>query len=242
MAYTPFNEVARAIRGNSNQDGIDTRAYTNILQGIEIRDPLKVKRGVLPKMSMRSIRVDQDGFLDNTIEANDLGQNVHVSTTNFVDTTEKWTPTQIIQNNLASTFLNELVTSQLKDEENDGEISVFSPNGLEVPFTARGTKSSIFGADSYRGWQPVDSKYQFIAGEDEFLDGQETILQIAVPQIQTLNFQSSLPFDDNDVDDTDRFGINILNQNVNLYDRYAAGGFVYSGNDRDSIAFGGLKG
>ena len=242
MSYTPFNENAHVVRGNSNQDGIDIRPIANVMQGIEIRDPLRLRKGVLPRVGMRAIRVDNAGFLDNSIEINDFGQRVKASTTHFVDTTERWTPTQILQGNLTPGFLEELATQQAIDEKNDGEVSIFEPDGVEVPFTARGTKSSVFSADSYRGWQPVDSKYQFIAGEDEFLDGQETILQIAVPQIQTLNFQSSLPFDDNDVDDTDRFGINILNQNVNLYDRYAAGGFVYSGNDRDSIAFGGLKG
>lgn len=242
MSYTPFNEIARPNRGNSNQDGIDTRLYTNIMQGIEIRDPLKLRRGILPKIGMKSIRVDQDGFLDNTIEVNDLGQSFKASTTNFVDTTEKWSPVQIIQDNLAPEFLNELATEQQKNEQNDGEINIFSPNGLEVPFTARGTKSSVFSADSYRGWQPLDVKYQMLTSEDEFLDGQDVILQIAVPQIQSINFQTVLPYDDNDADETDRLGINILNQEVDLYNRYAASGFVYESNVRDSIAFGGLKG
>ena len=242
MSYTPFNENAPVVRGNSNQDGIDIRPIANVMQGIEIRDPLRLRKGVLPRVGMRAIRVDNAGFLDNSIEINDFGQRVKASTTHFVDTTERWTPTQILQGNLTPGFLEELATQQAIDEKNDGEVSIFEPDGVEVPFTARGTKSSVFSADSYRGWQPVDSKYQFIAGEDEFLDGQETILQIAVPQIQTLNFQSSLPFDDNDVDDTDRFGINILNQDVDLYNRYASSGFVYQDNLRDSIAFGGLKG
>lgn len=242
MSYTPFNEIARVIRGNSNQDGIDTTAYSNILQGIEIRDPLKLRRGILPKIGLRSITVGQQGFLDNTIEINDLGQNIKATTTNFVDTTERWTPAQILQGNLTPGFLRELVTQQTIDEKNDGEISIFEPDGVEVPFTARGTKSSVFSSDSCRGWQPLDEKYHFLPGADEFLDGQEEILQISVPQIQTSNLLNLLPFDDNTTDESDRFGINILNQAVDLYNRYAASGFTYGSNVRDSIAFGGLKG
>lgn len=242
MSYTPFKENAQIVRGNSNQDGIDIRSIENIMQGIEVRDPLRLRKGVLPRVGMRAIRVDQDGFLDNTIEINDFGQSTKASTTCFVDTTEKWTPAQILESNISPTFLNELVTQQTIDEKRDGEISIFEPNGLEIPFTAQGTKSSVFSADSYRGWQPLDSKYQFLTDESEFLDGQEEILGIAVPQILSNNFDKSLPYDDNINDQTDRYGINILNQEVDLYNRYASSGFIYESNVRDSIAFGGLKG
>jgi hypothetical protein len=159
-----------------------------------------------------------------------------------VDTTERWTPTQIIQGDLAESFLSELVTQQVIDEKNDGQISVFEPDGIEVPYALRGFKGSLNGENEYIGTQLLDSKYQLLDGLDDFLDGQEEILGIAVPAIQSMNDQLLKPFEDLRHDDTDRFGINILNQNVNLYDRYAAGGFVYAGNDRDSIAFAGLKG
>lgn len=242
MSYTPFNESKQPISRDSNQDGISIRAYSNIMQGVEIRDPLRLRRGVLPKIGLKSIKIDQDGFVDNTLEINDLGQNIKASTSFFVDTTEKWTPVQILQNNLAEGFLKEIATRQNLEEDNDGKISVFAPNGNEIPFAAHGTKSSVFSSDPYRGWQPIDNKYQLISGVDEFLDGQEEILKISVPQIQSTNFLNLEPFSDNIVDDTDRFGINILNQEVDLYNRYAASGFVYDNNVRDSIAFGGLKG
>lgn len=242
MSYTPFNENAHVVRGNSSQDGIDIRPIANVMQGIEIRDPLRLRKGALPRVGMRAIRVDDAGFLDNSIEINDFGQRVKASTTHFVDTTERWTPTQILQADLAPGFLEELATQQAIDEKNDGEVSIFEPNGAEVPFTARGTKSSVFSADSYRGWQPLDTKYQFLESQSEFLDGQEEILGIAVPQILSNNFDINLAFNDNNVDQTDRYGINILNQGVDLYNRYASSGFVYENNVRDSIAFGGLKG
>lgn len=242
MSYTPFNESTHVVRGNSNQDGIDIRPISSVMQGIEIRDPLRLRKGVLPRVGMRAMRVDHEGFLDNTIEINDFGQNIKASTTVFVDTTERWTPAQILQGNLTQGFLRELVTQQEINEKNDGEVSIFEPNGMEVPFSARGTKSSVFSADSYRGWQPLDTKYQFLSSKSEFLDGQEEILRIAVPQILTNDFDENLPFNDNATDQTDRLGVNILNQDVDLYNRYASSGFVYEGNVRDSIAFGGLKG
>lgn len=242
MSYTPFKENVQPVRRNSNQDGINIRPIENIMQGIEIRDPLRLRKGVLPRVGMRSIRVTDDGFLDNTIEINDFGQNVKSSTTFFIDTTERLSPVQILQGNLSQGFLRELATQQEIDEKNDGEVSVFEPDGFEVPFTARGTKSSVFSADSYRGWKPLDEKYQFLTTKSEFLDGQEVILGIAVPQIITNDVEKSLPFNDNNTDQTDRFGINILNQGVDLYNRYASSGFVYEGNVRDSLAFGGLKG
>jgi hypothetical protein len=242
MSYTPFNESLHVIRGNSNQDGIDITPVSQLLQGNEIRDPLRLRKGLLPYMGMRSIRVDEHGLIDKSIEINDLGQDVKSSTTAYVDTTERWTPAQIIQGDLAESFLSELVTQQAIDEKNDGEVSIFEPDGVEVPFTARGTKSSVFSADSYRGWQPLDTKYQFLESQSEFLDGQEEILGIAVPQILSNNFDINLAFNDNNVDQTDRYGINILNQGVDLYNRYASSGFVYENNVRDSIAFGGLKG
>ncbi len=242
MSYTPFNESLHVIRGNSNQDGIDITPVSQLLQGNEIRDPLRLRKGLLPHMGMRSIRVDEQGLIDKSIEINDLGQDVKASTTAYVDTTERWTPAQIIQGDLAKSFLSELVTQQVIDEKNDGQISVFEPNGIEVPFSSRGFKGSLNGENEYMGTQLIDTKYQLLDGLDDFLDGQETILGISVPAILSMNDQLLKPFEDLRHDDTDRFGINILNQNVNLYDRYAAGGFVYAGNDRDSIAFGGLKG
>lgn len=242
MSYTPFNESLHVIRGNSNQDGIDITPVSQLLQGNEIRDPLRLRKGVLPYMGMRSIRVDEQGLIDKSIEINDLGQDVKSSTTAYVDTTERWTPTQIIQGDLAESFLSELVSQQVIDEKNDGQISVFEPDGIEVPYSLHGFKGSLNGENEYIGAQLLDSKYQLLDGLDDFLDGQEEILGIAVPAIQSMNDQLLKPYEDLRHDDTDRFGINILNQNVNLYDRYAAGGFVYAGNDRDSIAFAGLKG
>jgi hypothetical protein len=76
MSYTPFNESLHVIRGNSNQDGIDITPVSQLLQGNEIRDPLRLRKGVLPYMGMRSIRVDEQGLIDKSIEINDLGQDV----------------------------------------------------------------------------------------------------------------------------------------------------------------------
>jgi hypothetical protein len=242
MSYTPFNESLLVIRGNSNQDGIDITPISQLIQGNEIRDPLRLRKGVLPYMGMRAIRVDEQGLLDKSIEINDLGQDIKSSTTSYVDTTERWTPTQIILGDLSESFLSELVTQQTINEKNDGQVSIFEPYGIEVPFSSRGAKGSLNGENEYIGTQLLDSRYQLLDGLDDFLDGQEEDLGLAIPAIQSMNDQILKPFEDLRHDDTDRFGINILNQNVNLYDRYAAGGFVYAGNDRDSIAFGGFKG
>lgn len=242
MSYTPFNETAHVIRGNSNQDGINTGAYLNILQGNEIRDPLKLRRGILPKIGLRSIRVDQDGFLDDSIEINDFGQNIKASTTFFIDTTERFTPIQIIQSDLSEGFLKELVTQQVIDEERFKDISIFEPYGIEIPFSSRGTKCSLNSCNPFVGSQLFSPKYHDALGKSDFLDGQETILDIVVPAIQSNDNLIMLPYNDEQTDATDRFGINILNQDVDLYDRYASQGFVYSNNTRDSIAFGDLKG
>lgn len=242
MSYTPFNESQRIIRGNSNQDGSNIDAISQILQGNEIRDPLRLRVGVLPYMGMRSIRVDDKGLIDKTIEINDIGQGIKESTTAFVDTSERWTPVQIIQNDLSIGFLKELVTQQVIDEQKSSDISVFEPDGQEVPFSLRGTKASIDSSDAYRGSQLLSPRYRDAAGINSFLDGQERVLSLAVPGIQSSDTLLTVPYDDSSADDTDRFGINILNQSVDLYDRYAAQGFVYSDNTRDSIAFGGLKG
>lgn len=242
MSYTPFNESLHVIRGNSNQDGIDILPVSQLLQGNEIRDPVRLRKGVLPYIGMRSIRVDEHGLIDKSIENTDLGQDVKTSTTPYVDTTERLTPTQIIQGDLSVGFLSELVTPQLINEKSDGQVSIFEPDGIEVPYALRGFKGSLNGENEYVGAQLLDSKYQLLDGLDDFLDGQEVILGISVPAIQSMNDQVLKPFEDPRHDDTDRFSINILNNNVNLYDRYAAGGFVYAGNDRDSIAFAGLKG
>lgn len=242
MSYTPFNEIAHVIRGNSNQDGINIEPVKQLLQGNEIRDPLLIRAGLLPLMGMRSIRIDEDGLIDKSIEINDLGQEIRESTTAFIDTTERWTPIQIIENDLAVGFLKELVTQQTLDEQRTSNISVFEPNGMEIPFSSRGIKSSIYSSDSRVGSSLLSSKYHDAIGINDFLDGQEEILGIAVPPIQTMQSLIQLPYDDSRTDATDRFGINILNQDVELYDRYAASGFVYADNARDSIAFGGLKG
>lgn len=241
MSYTPFDEVERVIRGNSNQDGSNISAVSQLLQGNEIRDPLRLRSGVLPYMGMRSIKVDEKGLLDKTLEINDIGQSIRSSTTAFLDTTERWTPVQIIQNDLSVGFLKELVTQQVIDEQRSSDISVFEPNGMEVPFSSRGVKSSINSSDSYKGAALLSPRYRDALGKDEFLDGQESILGIAVPSIQSSDYLLLVPYDDAKSDDTDRFNINILNQEVDLYDRYASQGFVYAGNVRDSIAFGGLK-
>jgi hypothetical protein len=240
MPFKPFSETSLIIRGNSNKNGINTGAVNHLLQGNEIRDPLKLRRGIVPFMGMRQISVDEKGLLDHSIEINDLGQDIKASTTAFVDTTERLTPTQILMSD-TDLFLNELVTQQTIDEKSDGLISIFEPNGIEIPFSLRGAKGSVFSEDEYRGWQPIDSSYQFVPGLDEFLDGQEEILEIAVPSIQSTNDVCNLPYNDARQDDTDRFGINILNQNVDLYNRYASNGFTYGNNVRDSLAYGGLK-
>jgi len=242
MSYTPFNENPGYKRNNTNKDGMDISPVEQLLQGNEIRDPLRLRVGVLPYMGMRAIRVNADGFIDKSLEINDVGQNVRASTTSFVDTTERWTPAQIIQSDLAEGFLKEIATQQEIDEQKSDIISVFEPDGLEVPFTSRGVKSSINSSNSYRGSPLMSQRYHDAKGKNDFLDGQEEILGIAVPAIQSTDNLILLSFDDAKTDDTDRFGINILNQDADLYDRYAAGGFVYSGNVRDSIAFGGLKG
>jgi len=241
MSYTPFNETHRVIRGNSNQNGSNITAVSQFLQGNEIRDPLRLRVGVLPYMSMRSIRVDEQGLIDKSIEINNLGQDINASTTAFIDTTEKWTPTQIIQNDLSVGHLKELVTQQVIDEQRTSDISVFEPNGLEVPFSSRGIKASINSSNAYVGSALLSPRYYDSLGNDSFLDGQERILGLAVPAIQSNSKLLLVPYDDSNSDDTDRFGINILNQEVDLYDRYASQGFVYAGNVRDSIAFGGLK-
>lgn len=242
MSFKPYNDNPYPISRNTDKDGIATKSVERLIQGVEIRDPLLLRRGILPKMGMRQIRVDEKGFLDNTIEMNDLGQDVKTSTTAFIDTTERVLPTQIVNNDLAESFLNELVTQQVIDEKRDGVVSVFETFGIEVPYSLRGAKSSLNGENEYVGTQLIESNYVLLRGLDDFLDGQEEILGIAVPPIQSTNDQVLLPYDDARQDDTDRFGINILNQNVNLYDRYASNGFVYGGNSRDSIAFFDLKG
>jgi hypothetical protein len=241
MSYTPFNETAHVIRGNSNQNGIDISAVSNLLQGNEIRDPLRIRTGLLPFIGMRAIRVDENGLIDKSIEINDLGQNIRASTTAFIDTTERWTPVQIIQNDLSEGFLKELVTQQVIDEQRASEISVFEPNGLEVPFSSRGVKASINCDNPYLGSQLLSPKYHDAIGSSNFLDGQESILGLAVPSIQSSDKLLLMPYDDVKTDDADRFGINILIQDADLYDRYASQGFVYANNVRDSIAFGGLK-
>lgn len=241
MSYTPFNESAHLVRGNSSQDGIDILSIRQLLQGNEIRDPMRLRAGVLPYMSMRSIRVNDQGLIEKSIEINDLGQEIKASTSAFVDTTERWTPTQIIQGDLTEGFLKELVTQQVIDEEKYNALSVFEPDGLEVPYTARGTKASLNSSNPFVGSQLLSPRYHDALGQSDFLDGQETILGIAVPAIQSADSLKIVPYDDSNSDDTDRFGINILNDDVDLYDRYASQGFVYANNVRDSIAFGGLK-
>lgn len=242
MPFTPYNDNPQPVSRSTNKDGISIKSVERFMQGIEITDPYYLRRGVLPKIGMRPLKVDDKGFLDNSIEINDLGQDIKVSTTSFVDTTERVQPQQIANNNIAESFLSELVTQQVIDEKRDGTISVFETFGIEVPYTLRGAKSSLNGENEYIGTQLIESNYRLLNGLDDFLDGQEEILGIAVPAIQSMNDQSLLPFSDDRQDDTDRFGINILNQNVNLYDRYASNGFVYGGNTRDSIAFFDLKG
>ena len=242
MSFEPFDETTATPVNDANQNGIDIRGVQNLLQGIEISNPLNFQRGFLPRMSMRYMRNDRDGLVDNTLEVLDLGQDVKSSSGRFIDTTERLTPVQIVQNSLSDVFLNELVDQQYIDEQNDGVISVFTPNGLEVPFSSRGVQSSIYCEDPYRGSQIIDSSYRLNSGLDEFLDGQEVQLNIPVPQIQSMNDLSLDAYNDAASDDTDRLGINILNSNVNLYDRYSSNGFTYSNNVRDSIAFGDLKG
>jgi hypothetical protein len=242
MSYTPYNDNPSPTNRSTDKDGISIKNIERYVQGIEIRDPLKLRRGIIPKMGMRHPRVDESGFLDNSLEINDFGQDIKASTSAFVDTTERILPANLVNNDIAESFLNELVTQQVIDEKNDGTISVFSTFGIEVPYSLRGTKSSLNGENEYVGTQLVESNYRLLKGLDDFLDGQEEVLGIAVPAIQSTNDQVLLPYDDGRHDDTDRFGINILNQNVNLYDRYASNGFVYGGNSRDSIAYFDLKG
>lgn len=242
MSFDPFNETPAIIINNANQNGIDIRSVLYYLQGVEISNPLNIQRGFLPRMSMRYTRINNAGLTDNTLEVLDLGQDIKASTGYFIDETERLTPVQIIQNNLADLFLNNIADQQFIDEQNDGVISIFSPNGLETPFSLRGAKSSVHCEDPYRGSQIIDSSYRLNDGLDEFLDGQEVQLNIAVPQVQSTNDLTLEAYNDATSDDTDRFGINILNSNVNLYDRYSSNGFTYSNNVRDSIAFGDLKG
>lgn len=242
MSFVPFDETTTVPTNDANQNGIDIRGIQNLLQGVEISNSLNFQRGFLPRMSMRYMRNDKNGLVDNTLEVLDLGQDVKASTSYFTDTTERLTPIEIVQSNLAEVFLNELVDQQFIDEQNDGVISVFSPNGLEAPFSSRGIQSSIYCEDPYRGSQIIDSSYRLNSGLDEFLDGQEVQLGVQVPQIQSTNDLSLDPYNDATSDDTDRLGINILNSNVNVYDRYSSNGFTYSNNVRDSIAFGDLKG
>ncbi len=241
MSYTPFNESPRPILKDTNKDGMNIQEIRNFLQGIELTNPLNLRKGLLPRLGLKTIRTNQDGFVDNGIEINDLGQEIKASTTAFTDTTERWTPAQIIQDDLSSVFLNELITQQVIDEEKYDGISIFEPNGMEVPFTSRGTKCSLNSSNPFYGSQLLSPKYHDVLGKSDFLDGQENILGIAVPAIQTTDHLISLPFDDIRTDESDRFGINILNQDIDQYDRYASQGFVYTNNVRDSIAFGGLK-
>jgi hypothetical protein len=242
MSFKPYDDSPNPVSRSTSEDGISIRNIERVMQGIEIRDPYLLRRGILPKMSMRQIRIDEKGFLDNSFDLNDLGQDIKVSTTPFVDTTERVLPSQLVNNDIAESFLSELVTQQVIDEKRDGVISVFETFGIEVPYSLRGAKCSLNGENEYVGTQLIESNYRLLKGLDDFLDGQEEILKIAVPAIQSTNDQILLPFNDSQHDDTDRFGINILNQNVNLYDRYAANGFVYGGNSRDSIAYFDLKG
>ena len=242
MSFVPYNDSPATIRRNTDKNGMAIEQVLGHLQGVEIRDPLRLRRGILPKIGLRSPKLDEKGLIDNTFDLNDFGQDVKVSTTSFVDATERVLPKQLIGNDIAESFLNELVTQQVIDEKNDGTISVFSTFGIEVPYSLRGTKSSLNGENEYVGTQLIESSYRLLDGLDDFLDGQEEVLGIAVPAIQSTNDQVLLPYNDGRHDDTDRFGINILNQNVNLYDRYASNGFVYGGNSRDSIAYFDLKG
>jgi hypothetical protein len=242
MSFKPYSDSPAPVNRNTDKDGISIEQIVGFAQGIEIKDPLKLRRGLLPKIGIRSIQVDEEGFVDSTFELSDIGQDIKVSTTPFVDATEKIAPSMFINNNLIETFLNELVTQQVIDEKFDSTVSIFETFGVEIPYASRGTKSSLNGENEYVGAQIIESSYKLLVGLDDFLDGQEEILGIAVPAIQSINDQVMLPFNDSNQDDTDRFGINILNQNVNLYDRYASNGFVYGGNSRDSIAYFDLKG
>jgi hypothetical protein len=242
MSYKPFNETPTpSIRNTSTANGIDVRQVVPFLQGVEIRDPLKFRRGNIPFMGARTPIIQSDGTLDLTIGYSDLGQDIKISTTPFTDTTEKFTPPEIIINRLAEGFLSELVDQQRIDEKQDSTIDVFSPYGLEVPFSARGTKASLWGDDPWIGTQIMSPSYRSTYNSNEFLDGQDVILGVSVPDVQTQSDVEILPFNDGIVDQTDRFGLNILNSDVELYDSFAAAGFVYSNNQRDSIAFGGLK-
>ena len=242
MSIKPFNDSPTpVVRNDATRNGINTADVVRLLQGVEIRDPLKFRRGNVPFLSTKSFRVDEQGLIDYGIDVNNLGQDIKISTQPFKDTTERLTPTQLIQENSAEDFLSELINQQVIDEKQDSTIDIFSPYGLEVPYSARGTKASLNGDDPWVGTQVMSPSYRSLYNANEFLDGQDVVLGVSVPDVQSQSDVMSEPFNDGIVDQTDRFGLNILNNDVELYDRFAAGGFVYSNNQRDSIAFGGLK-
>lgn len=242
MSYKPFNDSPRPVpRNSSTRNGNNITDVVRLLQGVEIRDPLKFKRGNLPFLSTKSFKVNDLGLIDYGIEVNNLGQDIKLSTQPFKDTTERLTPAQLIQENSAEDFLSELVDQQRIDEKQDSTVDIFSPYGLEIPYSARGSKASLWGDDPWIGTQMMSPSYRSLYNANEFLDGQDVLLGVSVPDVQSQSDVMSEPFDDGIVDQTDRFGLNILNNDVELYDRFAAGGFVYANNQRDSIAFGGLK-
>ena len=242
MSFKPFDETPLPpVRSDATKNGINIIDVKKFMQGVEIRDSLNLRRGNLPLVSSGQTKITQTGLVDHGIEVRDLGQDIKSSTTIFTDTTERWTPAQLIENRLTEAYLSELVDQQRIDEKQDSTIDVFSPYGLEVPFSSRGTKASLWGDDPWIGTQIISPSYRSTYNSNEFLDGQDVILGVSVPDVQTQSDVEILPFNDGIVDQTDRFGLNILNSGVELYDRFAAAGFVYSNNQRDSIAFGGLK-
>lgn len=242
MSFKPFNESPPpAVRNSATKNGINITDVKKFMQGVEVRDSTSLFRGNLPFVASNSIKVTSEGLLDHSIEIRDLGQDIKKSTSPFKDTTERWSPSQIIEYKIADDYLSELVNQQRIDEKQDSTVDVFSPYGLEVPYSARGTKASLWGDDPWIGTQQMSPSYRSTYNADEFLDGQDVLLGVSVPDIQSQSDVMVLPFNDSIVDQTDRFGLNILNSDVELYDRFAAAGFVYSNNQRDSIAFGGLK-
>lgn len=242
MSFKPFNETpAPAVRNDAIKNGVDIKDVKKFMQGVEIRDALNYRRGNIPFMSSNGIKVQLDGLVDHGIEIRDFGQDIKKSASLFTDTTEKWTPVQLIESKMTEDFLAELVDQQRIDEKQDSTVDVFSPFGLEIPYSARGTKLSLWGDDPWVGTQMMSPSYRSLYNANEFLDGQDVLLGVSVPDVQTQSDVMSDPFNDGIVDQTDRFGLNILNSDVELYDRFAAAGFVYSNNQRDSIAFGGLK-
>lgn len=242
MSFKPFNETPPpVVRNDAIKNGVNTIDVKKFMQGVELRDSLNYRRGNIPFLSSNGVKFQADSLIDHGIEIRDLGQDIKKSTSLFTDTTERWTPAQLIELKLTEDYLSELVDQQRIDERQDSTIDVFSPFGLEVPYSARGVKASLWGDDPWIGTQLMSPSYRPTYNSNEFLDGQDVVLGVSVPDIQAQSDVTILPFNDDIQDQTDRFGLNILNSDVELYDRFAAAGFVYTNNQRDSIAFGGLK-